>query len=142
MRAGRLRHRLVLQSRQDTRDAYGASIPGWLTETTVWGSIEPLSGREWLAQQQIQSEVAVRIVIRYNGSIDTSWRVKNDGLYYDIENVINENNRDRMLTLMCRQGVSEDYGDEDVSGAVADDLLLETGDFFLIETGDNLLLEA
>lgn len=111
MRAGRLRHRLALQSKTETRNAYGEAVVGWTVEDTVWGAIEPLSGREYFAQDQVQSEVRVRVVIRYRSDIDTSWRVVNDGKYYDIVDVINENNRDRMLTLMCRQGVSEDVGE-------------------------------
>jgi len=139
MRSGRLRHRLQIQTRDnDTRNAYGESVPGWSTVTTVWGSIEPLSGKEWLAQQELQSEISVRIVIRYYAGIDaTTHRVKNDGLYYDIVSVINHESRDRMLTLMCRQGVSDDTGTE-----ASDALLLESGSYLLLESGDNLLLES
>jgi len=136
MRAGRLRHRLVLQSKTYTVNSYGEQAVTWSTETTVWGAIEPLSGREMYAQNQIQPEAKVRIVIRYNSSIDESWRVKHDGLYYDIEDVINHDTRDRMLTLMCRQGVSDDQADAGV-----DSLLLESGDYLLLESGDKLILE-
>lgn len=137
MRAGRLRHRLTLQSQTETRDAYGGSIITWSTEATVWGAIEPLSGREYFAQAQIQSEVAVRIVMRYRTGIDTTWRVKNDGLIYNIESVINDSSRDRMLTLMCREGVSDDQADAGTTF-----ILNETSDFLLNELGDQLLLEA
>ena len=54
MRAGRLRHRLVLQSKSEARDAYGGAIITWSTQDTVWGAIEPLSGNEYFAQDQIQ----------------------------------------------------------------------------------------
>ena len=137
MRSGRLRHRLVLQSKTYTTNAYGERVVGWATETTVWGAIEPLSGREYFSQQQVQAEAKVRIVIRYNSSIDTTWRVSHGGLYYDIEDVQNHDTRGRMITLMCREGVSEDTGD-----VGTDALLLESGDYLLLESGDKLLLEA
>ena len=140
MRAGRLRHRLVLQSKTYTRDSYGGAIVGWTTEATVWGAIEPLSGRELFAQQQVQPEAQVRIVLRYYSGLDTTWRVTNGGLYYDIVEVINRDMRNEMLTLLCRQGVSQDVGDVDAD--VIDDLLLESGDFILLESGDNILLEG
>jgi len=108
MRAGRLRHRLVLQSKSEARDAYGAVIITWSTEDTVWGSVEPLSGKEYLAQDNLQAETQVRIVIRYQASIDTTWRVVHESKYYDINAVLNENTRDRMITLMCKEGVAED----------------------------------
>jgi SPP1 family predicted phage head-tail adaptor len=110
MRAGRLRHRLVLQSQTETRDAHGAAVIAFTTEATVWGGIEPLSGREYFAQQQIQNEVSVRIVIRFYSGLDESWRVVNNGKVYSILSVINENERDRMMTLMCSKGVKETGG--------------------------------
>ena len=108
MRAGRLRHRLVLQSKSEARDAYGGAIITWSTQDTVWGAIEPLSGNEYFAQDQIQSESKVRIVIRYQANVDTTWRVSHNGLYYDIQDVLNHDTRNRQITLMCSQGVSED----------------------------------
>lgn len=137
MRAGRLRHRLELQNKSETRDAYGAAIVTWTTQDTVWGAIEPLSGREYFSQRQVQAEAQVRIVIRYQASVDETWRVKHGGLYYDIVDVLNTNTRDRELILMCRQGVSEEQSD-----AADSFLLLETGDYLLLETGDKLILEA
>lgn len=111
MRSGRLRHRLVLQSKVHTQDAYGDAVVSWSIEATVWGAIEPLSGKEYFSQQQVQAEAKVRIVIRHYSGIDTTWRVSHGGLYYDIEDVLNHDTRNRMITLMCREGVSEDVGD-------------------------------
>ena len=138
MRSGRLRDRLLLQSKTLTRDAYGGATVTWSDEATVWGSIEPLSGREWLAQQQLQSEVDVRIVIRYKTGVTTAWRVKHESRYYDILAVLNADMRDRTLTLMCCQGVTEDVG----ADASASYLLLEDGlSNLLLESGDRLILE-
>ena len=110
IRAGRLRHRLTLQSKTCTRDSYGAAIVAWATVRTVWGAIEPLSGRELTAQSQVQAEAQVKILLRYTTGIDTTWRVSHDSKYYDILAVINHDEKDYMLTLLCRQGVSEDVG--------------------------------
>ena len=137
IRAGRLRHRLVLQSKTYTRDSYGAAIVGWTTEATVWGSLEPLTARELFAQQQIQPEARVRVVLRYYSGLDASWRITHGGLYYDIVEVINKDMRNAMLTLLCREGVSEDVG---ATGSSF--LLLESGDYLLLESGDKLILEG
>jgi len=135
MRAGRLRHRLLLQRKSEEINAYGEREIDWTTQATVWGAIEPLSGREYFSQEQVQAEAKVRIVIRYRSGVDETWRVWHDGLAYDIVDALNENTRDRMLTLMCRQGVSEDIGD------VLPRILLETGDSLLLENGGILLQE-
>ena len=138
MRAGRLRHRLVLQSKTETRNAYGEAVITWATQATVWGSIEPLSGKEYLAQAQVQSEQLVRIIIRYRSGITTAYRVKNNTQTYDIEAVLNDQMHDRMLTLMCREGESEDQ-----AGDVTSFIFMENGvDYLLLETGDQLLLES
>ncbi|MDB4312004.1 phage head closure protein [bacterium] len=108
MRAGRLRHRLILQSKVVGRDSYGGAIITWTTQATVWGAIEPLSGNEYFAQDQIQSESKVRVVIRYHSTVDPEWRISHAGLYYDIQDVLNHDTRNRQITLMCKQGVKED----------------------------------
>lgn len=136
MRSGRLRHRLTLQSKVEARDSYGAAVITWDDEATVWGAIEPLSGREYFAQHQIQAESTVRIVIRYYSGVSSTWRVKHGGLYYNIVDVLNHDTRNRMMTLMCREGVSDDEAD-----AGASYLLLETGDKLLLESSGSLLLE-
>ena len=105
MRAGRLRHRAELQQSTETRDAYGSGILTWTTTTTVWAAIEPLSGKEYFSQSQTQNEAGVRIVIRYYSGIDETWRLVSGGKTYVIESVINENERDRMMVLMCLEGV-------------------------------------
>ena len=107
MRSGRLRHRLILQNKVETRDAYGAATITWATQTTVWGAIEPLSGTEYQSQAQIEAEAKVRIVMRYYSGINETWRVVNDNRAYSILSVINHDDRNRMLTLMCLQGVKD-----------------------------------
>ena len=108
MRAGRLRHRLVLQSPTETRGpAGGVQVNTWKTEATVWGAIEPVSGKEFLTIDQTQNETTVRIVLRYHSGLDETWRVVNDGRAYPIISAINESDRNRMWELMCSQGVRE-----------------------------------
>ena len=137
MRAGRLRQRVILQSKTEARDAYGAAIISWSDESVVWGAIEPLSGKEYLAQDSIQSEAKVRIVIRYYSGVATTWRVKHGGLFYDIKDVMNLDTRNRQMTLMCSEGVTEDTGSD-----VSNYLLLEDGFQLLLESSGSLLLES
>ncbi len=127
MRAGSLRNRLVLQSKVETRGAAGGVATTWTTQDTVWGGIHIISGKEFTAIQQTQNEARVKIIIRYQSSIDETWRVVNDGLAYAIESIINFEDRDRMMTLMCLQGVKE----------AAD---LPTGtEFYVVNSGTNVV---
>jgi len=102
-----LRHRLTLQYKTQTRTATGDVVTTWVTDSTVYGAIEPLTGKEFFAAAQTQNETTVRVVIRYHATINANWRVVNDGKYYSIISVVNEDERDRMMVLMCSAGVFE-----------------------------------
>jgi SPP1 family predicted phage head-tail adaptor len=125
LRAGKLRHRLTLQYKVETRTATGDVAWTWTTDSTVWGAIEPIIGnREYLAANQTQNEVSVMIMMRYHSTIDATWRIVNDGKAYSIQGMQNEYERDRMLILMCSQGVAEE-----------DSLT----DYFVVDFGINVL---
>ena len=108
MRSGRLRNRLILQSKTETQSNTGGVTIGWSTQDTVWGGIEPLSGKEILALKQVQNESSVRIVMRYQPNIDETWRIVNDGRSFSIVSMTNENDRDRKLEILCLQGAKEE----------------------------------
>jgi len=107
IRAGRLRHRLTLQSKTQTISSTGSVSYSWATDSTVWGAIEPLSGREYLAASQTKNENEIRIIMRYHSTIDATWRIVNDGNSYSIKALWNEDERDRMTVCMCTRGVLE-----------------------------------
>lgn len=113
MRAGRLREKVQLQKRADTRDSFGGSVKAWTTVATVRAGIEPLMGREFFQADQVNSAVSVRIVIRAGSTwsaIDSTWRVvdANSGKIYAIESVIDRQLRGEMLQLMCSEGDKDD----------------------------------
>jgi SPP1 family predicted phage head-tail adaptor len=104
MRAGRLRHRVTIQRRLDVRDTYGDVAGGdWEDVASVWAAVEPLRGREFAELQRAGAEVTTRVVMRYRSGIEPQMRVKYGAHVYDIESVINVDERDRELQLMCRE---------------------------------------
>lgn len=89
MRAGKLRHRITLQRPGLTQDPLsGEMVPGWDLVATVWGSVEPLSAREFIAAQAGQSEVSARIVIRHRADVDATMRALHRGKVYNIHGVL------------------------------------------------------
>jgi SPP1 family predicted phage head-tail adaptor len=98
----------MLQKKVETRGTAGGISTTWKDVEEVWAGIEPLSGREFFSAAQTQNETTVRIVIRYYHGLDVTWRVRDIGsspeLTYTIDAVINENVRNRMLMLMCKEG--------------------------------------
>lgn len=107
MRAGNLRHRLALQSYTATQDAYGAETKTWATQRTVWGSVEPLTGREYLEARATTQTVTHRIRVRCQPdlTVTPTWRVSWDGRTFDIESVLNTGERDKETVLMVVENV-------------------------------------
>ena len=77
--AGRLRDRVTIQTKSITRDAYGAEVVTWAALATVWASVESLSGREYMAAQQINAERVQRVVIRDRDDVMPHMRVTHRG---------------------------------------------------------------
>lgn len=105
MKAGKLNKRFNIEQNTPTRNDYGESVPAWTVLATVWGSVEPLTGREFLAQQQVQSEITTRFRIRYRNDITSKMRIVYDEKYYAIDSVIDPFEKHTFLEIMCVDGV-------------------------------------
>ena len=104
MRAGLLRHRVTIQEKGTVeRNSYGEEVITWAEVDTVWGSVEPLLGKEFLAAKREGAEVTTRIRIRYRSGITPTMRVVWGSHTYDIESVVEVEGRGRELQLMCRE---------------------------------------
>lgn len=110
LKAGRLRHRVDIQARQDVQDPVtGEMVPGWVT---VWPSvpaaIEPLSAREFIAAQAVQSNISARVVIRYREGLLPDMRILHRGKIYNPAGWLPDPVRgNEYLTAPCSEGVNE-----------------------------------
>lgn len=103
MRAGQLRHKVALQRATVTADAAGQPTKTWATYATVYAEILPLSGREMLAAQRIQSELDTNIRIRYRADVATTDRVVYGSTTYEVSAPpINTSGRSIELILPCK----------------------------------------
>lgn len=109
MDAGRLRHRVTIQSVTETRDTTtGAIATSWADVATVWAAIEPLSGREFIAAQGAQAEIVARILIRYRDDVVAKMRVVSGSRVYNIRAVLQDKESGtEHLTLMVAEGVND-----------------------------------
>jgi SPP1 family predicted phage head-tail adaptor len=103
MRAGRLRHRVTIQDKVVTQDDYGEEVITWSDVDTVWASVEPLRGEEFAELRRAGAELTTRIVMRYQSGIAPEMRAMEGSHVYDILSVINVEERDKELHLMCRE---------------------------------------
>lgn len=110
MQAGKLRHRVTIQAPGMTQDPNtGEMLEGWTDVATCWASVEPLSGRDFIAAKAQQSEISARIVIRYREGIDSTMRVLHRGRTYSIEGPPLPDDKSGLeyLTLMVAAGVND-----------------------------------
>lgn len=113
LKAGRLRHRVALQSPTYTQDTTtGEMVPSWTAQGTVSAAIEPLSAREFLAAQAVQSQITTKIVIRYRDDVAATWRAVHmvngvAGKVYNVHGAISDPDSGlEWLTLPCSTGVN------------------------------------
>lgn len=106
--AGKLRHRVTLQRLLRYIDTAGDTAEDWTTFATVWAAIEPLSAREFVGSQAMQSQVALRVTIRYLDGVVATMRLLHGAKVYVIEGVLPDKESGlEYLTLPCSQGVAE-----------------------------------
>ncbi len=101
MRAGRLRHSITIQRLTAARDEFGAPVESWQDVAPLRAGVEPLTGREFFAAQQVNSEVSVRIVVRFRSGILSEMRAVHGADIYDILAVIPDARR-REMQLLCK----------------------------------------
>lgn len=111
MRAGPLRHFVTFEDLVVTQDSDGNVVEDWVSAfdgQLISAEISPLSARELLAAQAVQSEVNGRIKVRYRPGIKASMRAVHRGLVYNIAGPIPDPGSGiEWLTLLTSQGVNE-----------------------------------
>lgn len=108
MRIGALRHLVALQQRVDTIDGNGDTVTSWQPFAQVYAEIAPLSAREFVAAQSLQSSVSCRITIRYLAGVTATMRVVHGSTVYNIAGVLADAGSGReYLTLACSEGVND-----------------------------------
>lgn len=106
MRAGILHESVVIQSRTLSKDSGGYDVESWATHATVFASIEPLRGQEYLEARQVQADVDARIRMRYLSTVKPTMRVVWGSRTFDIISVIHSGERRRETQLMVKEQIN------------------------------------
>jgi SPP1 family predicted phage head-tail adaptor len=115
--AGRLRHRIRIELLVPLFDSNGETIQDpqtgevsnvWQLMGEAWAAIEPLSAREFIQSQAVQSEVMARIIIRRQNFIPThEMRIVHGVRVYNIEGVLEDKDSGlEYWTLPVSRGIS------------------------------------
>lgn len=107
MRAGALRHTLVIEQPTETQDAHGQAVQTWSTFATVPGELRPVRARELVAAAQVVGELTAVARIRYLAGITEKMRVKfGDRIFAIVGPPINLLERNAEVELLLAEGVS------------------------------------
>jgi SPP1 family predicted phage head-tail adaptor len=101
MRAGSLRHQVVLEASAEARGTDGEVTLSWVTVATVWASIEPTKGKEYISEDIIKAAATHLVTIRYLPVLDPSMRVTFGARVFGIQSIIDKHERRRELVLVC-----------------------------------------
>ena len=105
---GKLRHQISLLKPIIVKDALGQEVEKLEIQNTVWASIEPLSGKEYFSAKQVNSEVNAKVTIRYIESLLPHWVVQFGQRIFNIQAIINLEERNKYLQLLCSEKEGED----------------------------------
>jgi SPP1 family predicted phage head-tail adaptor len=78
---------------------------GWDLECETWAYVRPIRGRNFYEAQQGQSELTHEVNIRYRPGIDRSMIVVYDGRRFDVQYVMNIEEKNKELELICVERV-------------------------------------
>lgn len=98
--------KLVSVQRQvSTRDAAGQVNDDWNEITQWWAAIKPISGREYFNASGERAEVTHEIGMRYGVDVRPRDRVVYGSRVFNVRSVLNIEERNRHLKLMCSEHV-------------------------------------
>jgi SPP1 family predicted phage head-tail adaptor len=106
MKIGDLNKRVIFQYQVKIPDGMGGNISTWEDEATVWAAIWPISASEQVQAMQNVMTISHRIRIRYRTILKPSWRICFGTRYFNIVSIINPDEKNQMLDLICKEASS------------------------------------
>jgi SPP1 family predicted phage head-tail adaptor len=104
MRAGNLKHKIVIQTYSETQNDFGEVMKGWSDFKTAYASITPLSAKEYY-KAGTKAEATHKLELRYLKDIKPKMRVVYSTRVFNIESVLNIREANKTLQLICTEVV-------------------------------------
>jgi SPP1 family predicted phage head-tail adaptor len=107
VRTGKLRHHVEIHALTVVEDDIGNQTETWAKVAEAWAAIEPLKGDERWAAAYAQATTTHRVTMRPPGvAVHPSNRLVFNGRVFEIEVVLDIEERGRELQLMCVEKVA------------------------------------
>lgn len=104
--AGDLSHKLRIEYKVETQSGSGAVTPVWTLLASVWGDLQPLKGKEFIAAEQMTSKIEATAYIRYRTDVTANMRIVFKSVNYNIEAVLPDPRFAERLLLMLSAGAN------------------------------------
>lgn len=103
MNPGELRHKIIIQKISSIQDDYGqpSEQPEEVLKTRA--NIRPIVGKQFFEADIINHSITHKIRMRYNSKVKPEMQVVYMGRIFDILSVINYQERNVELQLMCKE---------------------------------------
>ncbi len=101
--AGKLRHRIEIQSVVFTKDAVGGVVENFAKFADAWAEIQPITGEEFFESQRVDAELTHRIRMRHIDGIEPKFRVLFGARVFDIQRVMQMQERGFDIVLIVRE---------------------------------------
>jgi SPP1 family predicted phage head-tail adaptor len=103
-----LNKRITLQYQTKAPDGMGGWNSVWNSVTPdTWAAIWPTSAKELIQTNSTAMVVSHRIRIRYRRDVKGSMRIKFGNRYFAIVSIINPEEKNEWLDLMCKEAAHE-----------------------------------
>jgi len=103
---GKMRYRVAIESATNTRDAGGGLTQSYAPVTYIYADIKPTNANSTYRQGIVQEKVTHEVTIRYMTNISTNSRINYGTRLFNVKGIINVDERDRFLKLLCEEGVA------------------------------------
>ena len=97
---GRLRNRIEILRKSTYKTEMETTKAGYKILKSIYAEVRPLRGNEYLESVALSDKVTYKITINYQDIVPSDYvRYKNN--YFNIQSVIDVNNRHETIELMC-----------------------------------------
>ncbi len=105
MTGGKLRSFVHIERPEDTQEPAGQGKIQWLPFTKAWGWFENMSATAAQSGQTIEQARSWRFHTRFREGIDKSMRLVYRGRVFDIQAILNPDERNEEVVLMVQEGL-------------------------------------
>jgi|TARA_R110000796_G_C14477820_1_gene426338 SPP1 family predicted phage head-tail adaptor len=103
---GKMRYRVKVENATNTRDAGGGLSQAYTVASFVYANIKPTSANSTYRQGIVLEKVTHEVTMRYMTNISTNSRVSYGSRNFNVRGIVNVDERDRFLKLLCEEGVA------------------------------------